>query len=146
MKLNRRQKFVPEMFGKTIHANILPRTHFHLAMLTVIDMMSAWSAASTAAAVPMAKKARLEYDGTRTLDGHETKIVCLLTISPTTWYSLGGKQSGPNLLPRIHFHMLCLTVYSNHKLYPLLVHLLLLTLYIDHTVHITVLFAFMCSL
>lgn len=82
MEVSPKHKSGPTVF-ENLDANDLPRIHFLNVMLTVVDMMLTWCDADTAATVPMAQKACIQYDGARTFEGDRTGIVQLLTVGPT---------------------------------------------------------------
>lgn len=67
MELHRCREFRPNVFDKMFGPNVLHREGFGVVGRTVVDIMSTFPSAMTAAIAPMVKKASSEYDGARSV-------------------------------------------------------------------------------
>lgn len=77
------QNIRAECFSKIFGPNVLPRGDFHMVRLTLVDDMLTLYNASTTTTVQTVKKAGAEYDGVRIVDGDQTRIEYLFTVSIT---------------------------------------------------------------
>lgn len=80
--------------------NYLPSTDFHMAFITLAEEIKGRCSAMTSTTVQMFRKTRTEYQGSRTVDGHETKLISF-TVKTIIWMSIRGKDFELNFSTKI---------------------------------------------
>lgn len=99
MGLNLRPNIRPYFYLKKFGPRFLSRVDLHVVRPTEVDVMFTLYFSSTATTIPIARKARTEYDSGHASDGDEAIIVYLFTVSLTIWKPIQDKTFGLNFIP-----------------------------------------------